>query len=66
MASSTGLFEDAPPRSIEQLEQWCDERGVKRSRGLKIKDTGGGWGVFARRDFEMGQICELIIRSRLT
>jgi len=53
-----GFFEDAPEKSVEELEEWCEERGIRLSRGLQVRDGQGGWGIFATRDYELGQICE--------
>lgn len=58
MPQAHGLLPDAPVRSIDELLRWCEERGVERSAGLKVKDEDGSWGVFAERDYELGQICE--------
>ena len=55
---SHGFFEDAPNKSVGGLEKWCDGHGLRLSRGVHVRDGRGGWGVFATRDFELGQICE--------
>ena len=53
-----GFFEGASEKSVEELKGWCDEHGVRLSRGLQVRDGQGGWGVFATRDYELGQIRE--------
>lgn len=50
------MFEDWPAPSVEVLEAWCSDHGIKHSRGLQVTEMeGGGWKILAGRDYTLGE-----------
>ena len=55
---SHGLLSDHAPPSREVLCQWLDAHDIGRSDALDIVDMtdGSGWGVWANRSMELGEV----------